>query len=153
MRIASHREKARRIDAARSRLDSRRDLELWLWSGATAGNHVLNAALHHFGITEEDDVYPTQVAGVYVSFDTRGREPRRLVKAPGDVLHLGMPPLAGSLPSILGPACDALALIETAAERYIRGVETASEEAIRDCADAYTFMMGAFDDALGSSHR
>ena len=107
---------------------------------------MLNAALHHFGITEEDDFYPTQVAGVYVSSgvrQVRGCEPRRLVKAPGDVLHLGMPALAGSLPSILGPACDALALIEAAAERYIRGVETASEDrAIRDCADAYTFMMG-----------
>ena len=153
MRIASRRQKARRIDAARSRLDPRRDLVLWLWSSASAGNHVPNAALHHFGITEEDDFYPTQVAGVYVAFDTRDREPRRLVKAPGDVLHLGMPPLAGSLPSILGPACDALALIEAAAERYIRGVDTPSEEAIRDCADAYNFMMDAFDDALGASHR
>lgn len=97
---------------------------------------MLNAALHHFGLTEEDDVCPTQSAGVYVSFDTRGCEPRRLVKAPGDVIHLGMPALAGSLPSILGPAYDALALIEAAAERHIRGVETASEKAIRDCADS-----------------
>lgn len=153
MRIANHREKARRIDAARSRLEPRRDLELWLWSSASAGNHLLNAALHQFGITEEDDCYPTQVAGVYIACDASGGGTRRLLKDPGDVLHLGMPPLAGSLPSRLDPACDALARIEAAAERYIRGVEPASEEAIRECASAYTTMMSEFEDALESSGR
>ena len=138
----------RRVDAARARLDARRDVELWLWASAAAGNHALNAVLHHYGITQEDDCYPTQVAGVYIAFDAAGDEPHRLVKPPGDVLHLGMPPLAASLPASLDPACDALALIETAATRYIRGHETASAKAIGECANAYALFMKTFGAVL-----
>ena len=115
---------------------------------------MLNAALHHFGITEEDDFYPTQVAGVYVSFDTRGCEPRRLVKAPGDVLHLGMPALAGSLPSNprsgvrrAGPDRGRRPSATYAVSRRHRRMQSAI------ALTPYTFMMGAFDDALESSHR
>ena len=150
MRIAAHREKVRRIDAARSRLDPERDLELWLWSSASVGNHALNAILHHLGITEQDDVYPTQVAGVYVAFDAPGAEPRRLVKPPGDVLHLGMPPLDRALPASLDAACEALALIEATAGYRIRGGESVSADTIRECARAYALFMDAFDGALQS---
>jgi hypothetical protein len=116
-----------------------------LWSAASAGNHFLNAALHAHGVSEEDDVYPTQVAGVYLSADAR-----RLLKRPGDVLHLGMPPLDGALPPELDSACEALALIEDVASRCIRAGEPPEPGLVNRCARAYADLVAAFEQALAS---
>ena len=65
MKVASHLEKIARLELLRARLDPLADFELWFWAGMTAGTHAVNAALHHAGITDDGDAYPSQ-PGVYL---------------------------------------------------------------------------------------
>ena len=102
----------------------------------TAATHALNAAFHTVGLTEEDDVYPTQVAGVYVAAGAG-----RLMKPPGDVLHVGMPPLDRPVPGHLDEACAALGEIEAAGDRFIRGTAAPTPDDLSVCDAAYTRCM------------
>ena len=134
-------EKIRRIEASRAKLDRTADFQLWIWASMTAATHALNAAFHTVGLTEEDDVYPTQVAGVYVARDRSVAGMRRLMKPPGDVLHVGMPPLDRPVPSHLDEACAALGEIEAAGDRFIRGAAEPTSDDSSACDAAYTRCM------------
>ena len=65
MKIASHIDKFRRLDALKQRLDSEADRELWIWTAMNACTHLLNAALHQCGATDETDSFHSQVEGLY----------------------------------------------------------------------------------------
>lgn len=151
----SHLEKIRRIEASRTKLDRTADFQLWIWASMTAATHALNAAFHAVGLTDEDDVYPTQVAGVYVARDDSAAGWSRLMKPPGDVLHVGMPPLDRPVPSHLDEACVALGEIEEAGNRFVRGAAEPKSDDPSTCDAAYTRCMTLFLEAIergGQAH-
>jgi len=111
VKVASHLEKIARLELLRARLDPLADFELWFWAGMTAGTHAVNAALHHAGITDDGDAYPSQ-PGVYLVGQPDGSlKPcfRRL----GDVL-LATPLIRSIRRAWPDAALDALVFAETA---------------------------------------
>ena len=59
-----------------------------------------------------------------------------------------MPALEGSLPASLDIACNALAMIEATASRYIRSDEEVPPEVVRECDDAYALLIKLFNQVL-----
>lgn len=122
MRTAAHLEKFQRIDATLGRLDVHEDPELWIWTAMSAGTHLLNAALHACGATEETDSFHTQGMGLYaVPVREHGGGFRDAMHAPGDVMHVGQPPISAPVPPSLSAACVALQVLENLREPYVRG--------------------------------
>ena len=140
MKIAAHLEKFRRLDTSLRRLDPRRDSELWVWTAMNAGVHLLNAALHRSGATDEVDSFHTQVEGLYAVPDRARNTFTDALHPPGDVMHVGQPPIARPVPAALERACASLKLIEDLREPHVRGsdpipvgAEEAWTRAYRDC--------------------
>ena len=125
MKIASHLEKFRRLDATLLRLDPGSDQELWVWTAMNAGVHLLNAALHASGATTESDSFHSQVEGVYAVPDRTAGTLHDAMHGPGDVMHVGQPPVARPLPLGIERASAALRTIEDLRERFVRGSERA----------------------------
>lgn len=137
MKIASHLEKFRRLDATLRRLDPGSDQELWIWTAMNAGVHLLNAALHASGATTERDSFHSQVEGVYAVPDRTTGMLHDAMHAPGDVMHVGQPPLAAPLPAAIERASIALRTIEDLRERFVRGSDRADASLQREWRDAY----------------
>lgn len=149
MKIAAHIDKFRRLDAALKRLDPRADSELWIWTAMNAGVHLLNGALHHAGATDEIDSFHTQVEGLYAVPDRGKGTTSDALHAPGDVMHVGQPPLARPLPSGIQRACVSLKVIEDLREPHVRGsepiepgAEQAWVQAYRDCVEQLLGALG-----------
>lgn len=121
MKVESHLDKFHRLDAMLARLDPVADRELWIWTAMNAGVHLLNAALHRQGVTQETDSFHSQVEGVYVVPDRATGMFHDEAHAPGDVMHVGQPALPGRLPAAIERAAGALRLIEDLREPYVRG--------------------------------
>ena len=137
MKIASHLEKFRRLDAALRRLDPGGDQELWIWTAMNAGVHLLNASLHACRATLESDSFHSQVEGVYAVPDRTTGMLHDAMHAPGDVMHVGQPPVAPPLPAGIERGSIALRTIEDLRERFVRGSERADAQLQRDWRAAY----------------
>ena len=95
MIIGSHLEKIERLNDLRARLDPNDDFELWFWSTMVAGTNAVNAALHHVGITPAESAFPSQPGVYYVPAGGDGDRYKPVLKALGDILHVGRPPIPG----------------------------------------------------------
>ena len=137
MKIASHLEKFRRLDATLARLDPGTDQELWIWTAMNGGVHLLNAALHACGATRDTDSFHTQVEGLYAIPDRTTGELCDAMHAPGDVMHVGQPSLGVPLPDAIERASEALRTIEDLRERFVRGGERAEPSLQREWQAAY----------------
>ena len=131
MNVASHLEKIRKLEALRARLDPLEDFELWFWSAMHAGTHAVNAALHHSGITRDDDVFPTQ-PGVYLV-----PQPDASVLAAfrplGDVLHVGRPKIEVPVPPDVAAMMQAMEIIEHHRDPCIRGEREPTRAIADEC--------------------
>ncbi len=153
MKIASHIEKFRRLDAMKQRLDRQADSELWIWTAMNAGTHLLNAALHHCGATEEIDSFHTQVEGVYAVPNRADATLSAANHAPGDVMHVGQPPCARSIPAAVQRAGAALRIIEDLREPHVRGSEPLKDDDLERWERAYCECVADLSCALGLPGR
>lgn len=132
MKVASHLEKIRKLEALRARLDPLEDFELWFWSAMNAGTQAVNAALHHAGITRDNDVFPTQPGVYLVQHPGKGLQPA--FHPLGDVLHVGRPKVEGPIPDDVQKMMREIEVIEHHRDPCIRG-ERAPTRAIADECD------------------
>jgi len=121
VKIDAHLLKFRRLDAMLARLDPVADRELWIWTAMNAGVHLLNAALHRAGASDETDSFHTQVEGLYAVPDRSDGTLRDSLHAPGDVMHFGQPALSRPVPEAIVRAGEALREIEDLREPFVRG--------------------------------
>ncbi len=140
MKIDSHLDKVRRLGAVRDRLDPLEDFELWFWAGMHAGTHAVNAALHHGGLTRDDEVFATQ-PGVYLVPSPDG-PPREALHPLADVLHVGRPPVPGTIPQDIARMMHAMEVIEQYRDPCVRGdraptaaIVAECDAALRECLD------------------
>lgn len=119
------------------RLDIQADCELWIWTAMNAGSHLLNAALHHVGATQETDSFHTQVEGLYCVPDRTNGTVRDIVHAPGDIMHIGQPLIESQLPPAVDEACAMLQIIENLREPYVRGSRPTSSAETKQWRHAY----------------
>jgi hypothetical protein len=137
MNIAAHVEKFRRLDATLAKLEPRTDQEMWIWTAMNAGVHLLNAALHACGATQAQEAFHTQVEGLYVVPDRGTGALRDAMQPPGDVMHVGQPPIAAPLPAGIERGSAALRTIEDLRERFVRGDERAGADLQNEWTAAY----------------
>jgi hypothetical protein len=135
MIIPSHLEKLRRLRRLRERLDPLDDFELWYWTTLTAGTNALNAVLHHAGLTRDDPVFST-IPGVHVVRQPDGRYAREL-RGPGDVSHVGWPPIEGDVPADVASLMDALHAIEEHRDPCVRGTRVPTQAIVTECETAF----------------
>jgi hypothetical protein len=151
MKIAAHLDKFRHLDTSLRRLDPRSDSELWIWTAMNAGVHLLNAALHHVGATDEVDSFHTQVEGLYAVPDREQGTTADVMHVPGDVMHVGQPPIERPLPTTIEQAAKSLKVIEDLREPYVRGSEAIPEGAEEEWVRAYQECVRQLLGALGPS--
>jgi len=131
MKVASHLEKIRKFQALRARLDPLEDFELWFWSAMNAGTQAVNAALHHAGITRDDDVFPTQ-PGVYL-VPQPDNALRSAFHPPGDILHVGRPKVEGQIPEDVAKMMHQMKVIEQHRDPCIRGERQPTRAIADEC--------------------
>ena len=149
MKIASHLEKFARLDALLARLDPVNDSELWIWTAMNSCTNLLNAALHRCGASAELDSFHTQIDGLYTVPDRAGGALVDALHPPGDLMHVGQPPLAMALAPAIKRACVALRVLEDLREPYVRGNEPIPTSAEGRWRDAYRECVTELRDALG----
>lgn len=135
------------------RLDPDGDQEVWIWTAMNAGVHLLNGALHACGATVEVDSFHSQVEGMYLVPDRVTGTLRDAVHVPGDVMHVGQPPLAAPLPPGIERASTALRAIENLRERFVRGSERGDASLQRDWIAAYAVCVRELLVVLDASER
>jgi len=153
LKIDAHLLKFRRLDAMLARLDPVVDRELWIWTAMNAGVHLINAALHHTGTTDESDSFHTQVEGLYAVPERGCGTLRDCVQTPGDVMHVGQPPLAKPIPVPIMLAGEALRMIEDLREPYVRGAATPPVGAEQRWREAYAACTTGLCGLLGIVRR
>jgi hypothetical protein len=151
VKITSHLDKFRRLDATLARLDPVDDPELWIWTAMNGGVHLLNAALHACGATQETDSFHSQVEGVYAVPDRAGGATRDAMHAPGDVMHVGQPKIAQPLPDAIERASSALRTIEDLREPFVRGSRRADAVLAGQWRDAYRTCVTQLQSALNAA--
>jgi len=151
MKIESHLAKFRRLDATLRKLDPGNDQELWIWTAMNAGVHLLNAALHDCGATDEKDSFHSQVEGLYAMPDRESGALRDVMHPPGDVMHVGQPPIAAPLSASIELASGALRSIEDLRETHVRGSGRAPLDMQRQWMAAYATCVRELRAALASS--
>ena len=151
MKIASHLDKVRRLVEVRERLDPLEDFELWFWAGMHAGTHAVNAALHHAGLTRDDEVFATQ-PGVYLVPQPDG-PPRERIHPLADVLHVGRPPVPGTIPEDVGRMMHAMEVIEHHRDPCVRGDRTPTAPIVAECAAALDECLALLGARLGETVR
>lgn len=142
MKVASHVEKISKLEALRARLDPMEDFDLWFWSAMNAGTQAVNAALHHAGVTRDDDVFPTQ-PGVYL-LPQPDESLRPGFHPLGDVLHVGRPKVEGNVPADVATMMHAMEVIEHHRDPCIRGereptraIADECDQALRRCLELF----------------
>jgi len=152
MIITSHLEKIERLNDLRARLDPNDDFELWFWSTMVAGTNAVNAALHHAGITPAESAFPSQPGVYYVPggspSDAAGYKP--VLKAMGDVLHVGRPPIPVPVPANLQAMMKAMEQIEYFRDPCTRGDMTINADVIGGCESAYQQCLKLLEDVLSA---
>lgn len=134
MLVSSHLEKIDRFEAAMARLDPLDDFELWFWSAMVSGTNAVNAALHLAQVTPAERAYASQ-PGVYYVPDGQGHRPA--LRAHGDVLHVGRPPIEALLPPDIHRMMEAMEKIETYRDPCTRGDTQPSPQIVAECRAAY----------------
>ena len=136
MLVHAHLTKWKRFARVRDRLDPREDFELWYWATLSGGTALINAALHCAGITEANDLYVTQIEGVYARLDgLTGWHP--VLGYGCDLIHVGLPKLDQQLPFDLQAAFDAMEVIERYRDPCVRNNEVITDAIITTCEHAY----------------
>jgi hypothetical protein len=151
MKIASHIEKFERLDAVRRRLDPVADRELWIWTAMNACTHLLNAALHWCGVTEEFDSFHSQVEGQYAIPDRDKGTLSEAQHRPGDLMHVDQPPVERPKPPAVERACTALKIIEDLREAHVRRNQPIADGAAGQWERAYAQCVAELSAALGIS--
>ncbi|MBS0452319.1 MAG: hypothetical protein JSS14_13505 [Proteobacteria bacterium] len=147
MKIASHAEKIRRLLALRGRLDPLVDFELWYWTSLTAGTNIWNASLHASGLTSEDRVFST-IPGVHVVPQADGSW-RRELRGPGDVSHVGWPPIPGEMPRPIQHLEAALHALEEHRDPCLRGDRVPTQAIVDECEQAMRQALSVYQALLG----
>lgn len=150
MEVALHLEKIHRLDDLLGRLDPSADFELWMWTSMTAATQALNAAMHSLEVTEPGHLYPHQIPGLYVEPEPVDGEWRLVMAAPGDVIHLGLPPVARDVPPVIEEASAHLTVIEDLRELHVRGSEPVTLQVIESCDAAYRQVMDLLKPIIGA---
>lgn len=135
MKIPSHLDKYERLNALRERFDPLADFELWFWTTLTASTNALNTCLHLAGLTSDDPVFST-IPGVHMVQQPDGTY-ARMLRGPGDVSHVGWPPIEGNIPSDIRALEDALETIEQYRDPCIRGGLPPTEAIVTECNEAF----------------
>ena len=151
MKIAAHVEKVGRLCALRGRLDPLDDFELWYWTTLTAGTNMLNATLHAAGLTSDDRVFST-IPGVHVVPQPDGSYAREL-RGPGDVSHVGWPPIEGDLPAHVRRLETLLHGIEEHRDPCLRGDRTPTQAIVDECESAFAAALAIFQTATQGELR
>ena len=146
MNIAAHREKIARLESLRARLHPMDDFELWFWAAMNAGTHAVNAALHHAGITDAEDRFPTQ-PGVYLVPQPDGSLQPALGPL-GDVLHVGRPKVERPVPADIAQMMQAMEVIEHHRDPCIRGEREPTPAIAEECAAALGRVLALFAQRL-----
>ncbi|RZL77269.1 MAG: hypothetical protein EOP32_25590 [Rhodococcus sp. (in: high G+C Gram-positive bacteria)] len=131
MRTASHVEKFHRLTDLRTRLDPLENFELWYWTTLTAGTNAYNACLHLAGLTSDDPVFST-IPGVHLVQQPDGGYAREL-RGPGDVSHVGWPPIEGDLPEDIQCLEIALEALEEHRDPCLRGERSPTRYIVGEC--------------------
>ena len=147
MRIDSHVAKVTKLDALRARLDPDADFEIWFWATMTLGTHAVNAALHHCGVTAEDDAFATQPGVYLVSGHGGALEPA--FRPLGDVLHVGRPAVDAPVPTDVADMMQAMEVIEHHRDPCIRGERAPTPAIARECDQAVTRVLALLRARLG----
>jgi hypothetical protein len=124
-------EKIGKLMALRQRLDPLEDFELWFWAGMTAGTHAVNAALHHAGVTRDDDMFPPQ-PGVYLARQPDGSM-RNAFGPLGDVLHVGRPAVEAPVPDDVATMMARMEIIEHYRDPCLREGMPPTAAIAREC--------------------
>ena len=148
MKIASHLEKIERLKALRERLDPAEDFEIWAWTSMTIATNGINAVHHHLGLADVTEFFPHQIPGVYVRPEPEDGHWQKVIAPPGDVIHVGLPPLKGLPPEELKAAYASLEVLEQLRERYVRGNTSISEVVITETERAYVGCLSITNDLL-----
>jgi hypothetical protein len=146
MKVEAHAEKVRRLADLRRRLDPLEDFELWYWTTLTAGTQMYNATLHLAGLTSEERVFST-IPGVHVVPQPDGTWVREL-RGPGDVSHVGWPPIEGEMPAHVQSMEDALHALEVHRDPCLRGDRAPTPDIIAECEGVFARVMAIFEEAL-----
>ena len=146
MKVAAHADKVQRLAALRARLDPLQDFELWYWTSLTAGTNMLNATLHLAGLTSDERVFST-IPGVHVVPQPDGSW-RRELRGPGDVSHVGWPPIEGTIPPHIRALEDALHALEEHRDPCLRGDRQPTPAIVAECERAFGQVKSIFDEAL-----
>jgi len=109
MRAEDHWAKATRLETSRSKLNEGDDYEIIIWSCIHGGAHLVNAALHKLGITEE--------SRDYIHSDKLESD----MDIPRDVVEM----------------LSALHSIELLGPRFVRGSELADPQVLQFCLRTY----------------
>jgi hypothetical protein len=145
MNVSSHLDKILRLRALRARLDPLDDFELWYWTSLTAGTNMWNAVLHIAGLTSDERVFST-VPGVHVVPQPDGTF-RRELRGPGDVSHVGWPPIPGAMPEHVRQLEAALHALEEYRDPCLRGDRQVTPEVVEACERAFSRALAVFDHA------
>lgn len=141
MEIERHLEKIQQYEDVISRLDPIEDFELWFWAHLNSATNALNAVLHHLKVTEPGPCFSHQIPGVFVEPEPVDGKWKKVIVAPGDIIHIGFPPLKQEVPASIDPFNHALEALEDFRETHVRGGETATEADIETCRSAYAECM------------
>lgn len=146
MNVASHIDKVGRMADLRTRLDPLRDFELWYWTSLTAGTNMWNATLHLAGLTSEERVFST-IPGVHLVPQPDGSF-RRELRGPGDVSHVGWPPIPGDMPEHIRQLEAALHALEEHRDPCLRGERQPTQAVVDECRRAFDTATAIFTDAI-----
>jgi hypothetical protein len=147
MRIASHVRKWERFDALRSRFDAEREFELWYWATLSGGTSLINAALHAAGITDENELFATQMPEVYAIHAGPGFW-RHVLATRCDLIHVGLPEIADPLPEDIATAFVAMERIEAHRDPCVRADRAVTDAVIGQCDASYREIVDALRDRV-----
>ena len=146
MKVASHVDKVKRLTDLRARFDPLRDFELWYWTTLTAGTNMWNATLHIAGLTSDERVFST-IPGVHVVPQPDGTFKREL-RGPGDVSHVGWPPIPGQMPEHIQQLEAALHALEEHRDPCLRGDRQPTQAIVDECEQAFAKAASIFAHAI-----
>jgi hypothetical protein len=142
VKIEEHVRKWQRFDSVRSRLHPIDEFELWYWSMLSGAMALINAALHAWRITAENDLFATQTPNVYIVIESPEAWHYE-IGVGGDLIHLGLPAIDAPMPAPLQPACDAMLAFESYRDDYVRGDKAVTEDIVANCESAYRIIVTA----------
>ena len=153
MEISKHLEKISRINDLRERLDPQDDFELWMWASMSAATNAMNAMLHKLGVTSPGEHFPHQIPGIFVEPSRVNGKWKKVIVPPGDLIHIGYPPISTPIPNILSAFLNALATVEDFRESHIRGNAPITREITEQCDAAYRRCMDQAKAILGEEGK